>query len=334
MTKTYMLIINCLLVMTLMSNKAQAGDPLFPNSVVSNDIDFILSTDPDAFMSIEFIGRDDMEMPGNGDDLFDEDTFIFEATFSNGKVVEIWCHSSFETEEAAQEYADKLCPRLGKLPFVQRDMLDHVCINTGNHTAFAETQGHFFVLYSLNMDARISTHDLEETVFHESVHASLQDLYEDDPAWIYAQENDPSFVTNYAQSLPHLEDMPESALFAYTLITYPGRLDPDIEDWLNENIPLRIAFFRTIYPESTTGVYNENNELNISLYPNPTSSIVNISIDEVAKDMQIEIFNASGQLVASAIAKQGENKFDLGDLPKGVYLIKVPSYKMSKVIKK
>lgn len=333
MTKTYMLFIHCLLALSILSNKAQAGDPLFPNSVVSNDIDFILGTDPDAFISIEFIGREDMEMPGNGDDLFDEDTFVFEATFSNGKVIGIWCHSSFETEEAAQEYADKLCPRLGKLPFVQRDMLDHVCINTGNHTAFAETQGHFFVLYSLNMDARISTHDLEETVFHESVHASLQDIYEEDPAWTSAQAADPSFVTDYAEDNPHLEDMPETALFAYTLITYPGRLDQDIEDWLNENIPNRIAFFRTIYP-SITGVNSENNELNISLYPNPTSDIVTISIFEEAIDMQIDIFNASGQLVKSSMALTGENEIDLSDLPKGVYLIKVPSYKMSKVIKK
>lgn len=331
--KTYLLIFNCLLFATLLSNKVQAGDPLFPNSVVSNDIDFILDTDPDAFTSLAFIGLDDMEMPGNGDDLFDEDTFVFEATFSNGKVIGIWCHSSFASQEAAQEYADKLCPRLGKLPFVQRDMLDHVCINTGDHTAFAETQGHFFVLYSENMDDRISTHDLEETVFHESVHASLQDLYEDDPAWIYAQENDPSFVTDYAEDHPHLEDMPESALFAYTLITYPGRLDSDIEEWLNENIPNRIAFFRTIYPESTTGVYNENNELAIRLYPNPTSSIVNISIDEMAKDIQIEIFNALGKLVKSSIVLQGENKIDLADLPKGVYLIKTPTYKVSKIIK-
>ncbi len=159
MTNTHIFLFNTLICFVFISIKTHAGAPLFPNSVVSNDIDFILDTDPDAFTSLTFIGLDDMEIPGNGDELFDEDTFVFEATFSNGKVTGIWCHSSFGTQGSAQEYADKLCPRLGKLPFVQRDMLDHVCINTGNHTAFAETQGHFFVLYSENMDACISTHD-------------------------------------------------------------------------------------------------------------------------------------------------------------------------------
>lgn len=333
MKKKFVLITSCLIYLTLLSYHAQAGDPLFPNSVVSNDIDFILSADPDAFTGIEFIGREDMEMPGNGNELFDEDTFVFEATFSNGKVIEIWCHSSFETEESAQEYADKLCPCLGKLPFVQRDMLDHVCINTGNHTAFAETQGHFFVLYSENMDDRISTHDLEETVFHESVHASLQDIYEDDTAWIYAQENDPSFVTDYAESLPHLEDMPESALFAYTLITYPGRLSPEIENWLNENIPNRIAFFRTIYPSSTAGLNEGDFKMMTPAYPNPTKDKLTVVLNHVRQDDQIDILSASGILLKSSKINKGENEFNLGSFPKGIYFFRMPNSVTTKIIK-
>ena len=65
-----------------LSSQTKAGEPLFPNSVVSNDIDFIVDTDPDVFTSLAFIGREDKEMPGSASgDLFDEDTFVFEATF-------------------------------------------------------------------------------------------------------------------------------------------------------------------------------------------------------------------------------------------------------------
>jgi len=333
MTKTDILIFTCLLFATLASNQTHAGDPLFPNSVVSNDIDFILDTDPNEFTSLTFIGLEDKEMPGNGSNLFDENTFVFEATFSNGKIVEIWCHSSFITLEAAQEYADKLCPRLGKLPFVQRDMLDHVCINVGNQTAFAETEGHFFVLYSENMDDRISTHDLEETVFHESVHASIQDIYENDTAWTNAQAADPSFVTYYAQSYPQLEDMPESALFAYTLITYPGRLDADIEAWLLENIPNRLAFFEDIYPGSLSGINNYVPDLKISAYPNPTYDRITVMIGKVEQGSHIDIFNVSGKLVKSTETIQGQNKVDLGELLNGVYLLTVPGYKVTRIIK-
>lgn len=332
MTKTYILIIHCLLLISIFSNKVQAGDPLFPNSVTSNDIDFIIGTDPDAFTSLAFIGLEDHEMPGNGNDLFDIDTYVFEATFTNSETLEIWCHSSFDTQEAAQEYAEKLCPRLGKLPLVQREMLDHVVINKGDHTAFAETQGRFFVLYSDNMDDRISTHDLEETVFHESVHASLQDIYEDDPAWTDAQAADPSFVTQYAQDNPHLEDMPETALFAYTMIVHPGRLDADIEEWLNDNIPNRLAFFRTIYTPSAV-VIDDIPVFEISVYPNPTQGNLSIMLEEAELDSHINIFSISGILVQSAKAKQGYNKIDLGKLPKGVYLVSVPGYQMKRIIK-
>lgn len=223
-------------------------DPLFTNSIVSTDIDFIMDSDPNTFESLSYIGQKDKEMPDSRNDhLFDTNTYIFEATFSNSKKVEIWCHSSFGNQSAAQEYADKLCSPLGKLPEVQRNMLDHVVIHQGDATAFAETEGHFFVLYSDNMDTRIGNHDLEETVFHESVHASIQAIYENNSVWTSAQSADNTFITDYAQSLPNLEDMPETALFAYVMIKHPGRLSSDIEEWINKNIPNRLAFFKTLY---------------------------------------------------------------------------------------
>lgn len=223
-------------------------NPLFPNSVVSNDIDFIKESDPDSFLDLSFIGREDKEMPDSrNDNLFDSNTFVFEASFSNNKKVEIWCHSSFGSMNAAQEYANKLVPRLGKLPKMQRDMLNHVVIHSGDATAFTETEGQFIILYAENMDARIRTHDLEETVFHESVHASLQKNYEESSVWKNAQTADGNYITDYAKSKPRLEDMPETALFAYTMIKHPGRLPANVEQWISKNIPNRLAFFKTIY---------------------------------------------------------------------------------------
>lgn len=139
MNKINQVILCCFSLVLLPTMTSYAQDPLFPNSVVSNDIDFILDTDPDDFLNLEFLGLEDKEMPDSQSDiLFDENTFIFEASFANGESVEIWCHSSFGSQSAAQEYADKLCPRLGKLPLLHRDMLHHVVIHNGDATAFAE----------------------------------------------------------------------------------------------------------------------------------------------------------------------------------------------------
>ena len=311
-----LLIINCSI--------AIGQEPLFPNSVVSNDIDFIREADPDSFMSLAFIGLDNKEMPSSiSNNLFDTGTYVFSATFSDGETLEIWCHSSFQSQAAAEEYANKLCPRLGKLPAFQRNMLDHVVIHTGNAGAFAEIQGQFFVLYADNIDSRISTNDLEETVFHESVHASYQFMYQDDSSWLSAQSSDSAFVTEYGQANPRLEDMAESALFAYTLITFPGRLSEDIENWLLTNIPNRLEWFGVIY----TDISETSEEIEmprLTLFPNPSNGVFTLELENIGPHDLVYIYNlTTGISVTSLTAENGSNLVDLNGNPDGVYLIRI-----------
>ncbi len=325
---------NFLILTIFLVTEIQAQSPLFPNSVVSNDIDFILETDPDVFMELSFIGLDDKEMPDSQSDvLFDEDTFIFETSFSTGESIEIWCHSSFGTQELAEEYAEKLGPRLGKLPSIHREYLDHVVIHNGNATAFAEEQANFFVLYSENMDNRISTNDLEETVFHESVHASYQLMYVATPEWLNAQSMDVTFVTEYAQNFPEREDMAESALFAYTFITHPGRLSEDVENWLMENIPNRIEFFRGIYQSTTSTLDSKADEIDFNVFPNPTSNKVSVIVNTTDGDEFIKVVNTSGDLVKQIKMVHGVNTIELGELSNGVYFIYLSESEQVRIIK-
>jgi hypothetical protein len=323
-----------LFTLVFFSTGITAQATLFPNSVTSNDIDFVLETDADAFSSLAFVGRADKEMPSSlTEELFDQNTFVFRATFTDGETLEIWCHSSFETQAQAQEYADKLCPRLGKLPDLQRNMLDHVVVHNGNAGAFAEIEGQFFILYSENMDARISTNDLEETVFHESVHGSYQFMYQDSDVWTNAQADDPAFVTDYAQENEDLEDMAEAALFAYTYLKHPGRLSPEIETWLEEKIPNRLAFFRTIYMISTSTEEGAA-EPRILAYPNPTDGVFKLSLRRINAGDRLEVFDASGKQVRSVEAVNGVNEVDLGDCAHGLYFITAPGYRKTRIVKR
>ncbi len=252
-TFSFLLIIFNYLLSSCTSNEDKrksnlAVPPLFKNSIVSTDIDFITECDADSFKSYVYIGQQEKEMPDSRNDiLFDKKAYVFESTFANGKKVGIWAHSSFGSKAAAEEYVVKLNPRLGKLPELMRDKVSHVIIHKGDATAFAESEGNFFVLYSDNMDVRISNNDLEETVFHESVHASLDFTYANSTGWKNAQNADGNFITQYGKDNPKLEDLAETAIFAYTMIKNPGRLSKDIEDWVNKNNPNKFAFFKTIY---------------------------------------------------------------------------------------
>jgi hypothetical protein len=329
--------INLILVAFLfaLSQTVFGQDPLFPNSVVSNDIDFIQESDPDSFSGLSFVGRQDREMPGDpsGGGLFDNDTFLFEASFTDGESMEIWCHSSFITEDAAREYAEKLGPRLGKLPAFQRNMVNHVVIHSGDRTAFAEIEGQFFVLYSENMDRRISTNDLEETVFHESVHASYQFMYEDHPDWTSAQAADPSFVTVYAQENPQLEDLAESALFAYTYLTYPGRLSTNVESWLEENIPNRLEFFGAFYSE-TTSTLNLFPKSKLVISPNPSNDLFVIQSESTLLQGDARITDMHGRTVKVINCHHAESiTIDLSGFDNGLYVVSINGYSNERLLK-
>lgn len=188
------------------------------------------------------------------DDLFADRTYIFQASFENGKNIQIWAHPDFRSLQLAEIYANRLTGPLGRLPESMRQGLSHVVMHRGNETAFAESQANFFVVYSDNMDFRISNNDLEETVFHESVHASLDSTYLQNPGWLAAQAADDAFITRYAADNSFQEDFAESALFAYTMMQHPGRLPAFIENWVRDNIPNRFEFFKTVFASDITTV--------------------------------------------------------------------------------
>lgn len=227
-----------------------AQEPLFKNSVVSNDLEFIRTDDPSVLKAVNLLKRERKEMPDRRKDvLFADQTAVFRILFKDGITTEIWAHPDFDDAEEVQELVELIAGGLGKLPRLMRAKLSHVILHRGDEIAFGEEKGHFFVLYSENIRQRIRTHDLEETIFHEASHATLEEDHAAHPDWLAAQKNDGAFITDYAAKLPAQEDLPESALFAYTLIKYPGRLPKKIEEGVRERIPHRLRYFEKLFRE-------------------------------------------------------------------------------------
>ena len=234
--------------LSVLSPSFSYAESLFPNSVVSNDLEFIRTSDQSVFSCVAFQGTERAEMPDKRSDaLFDSGTFIFQANYKDGTSVGLWAHSDFGSQSAALRFVEPVAQAIGKLPTIMRSKLDHVVIHKGDEVAFGEADGHFFVLYSDNIRTRIRNHDLEETVFHESVHATLDAKYLRNRAWRNAQRADGAFVTEYAARLPEKEDMAESALFAWTMLVHPGRLPQRIEAQVRQIMPNRLAFFEDLF---------------------------------------------------------------------------------------
>ena len=233
-----------------------ASEPIFPNSVASNDLEFIKSGDPGVFSCVKYEGKISAEMPDRRrDELYANGVFSYSAKYKDGTSVGIWVHPDIGSQDAARKLCLQAAGPVGKLPTIMRSKLDHVVIHKGNLTAYAEDKGRFFVLYSENMATRLRNNDLEETVFHESVHDTLDYPMLASAAWKKAQRTDADFVTEYARDRPEKEDMAESALFAWALLLHPGRLPGSVEDKVRQIMPNRLEFFRNVFAERRPTFY-------------------------------------------------------------------------------
>src|SRR5688572_7434559 len=232
---------------------AGLGTPALPqeyaSSVVGTDFDFIVDEDPSTFVCLEFHGKRLREMPDktSGDPLV-QPALVFMAYYEDGTKVHLALDADFSTETAGPAEALRYATRLGKLPTALRSGGERIVVHAGPTDATAFSDRGMIALYSANATKRISTHDLEETLFHESVHAAWDAPNRESPEWRAAQAADGAFLTAYAAENPDGEDLAESALFAYTLLHHPERIPADHAARIRAAIPARIAFVETLVP--------------------------------------------------------------------------------------
>lgn len=220
----------------------------FKNSIASTDFDFVTADDPSTFESLTFVERRRAEMPDKRDNSLWREAFVFQAKFSDKTEVTLYIDAKFETAELAQIEAQRYVHPLGKVPTALRRGVDRLCVHHGGPTTTAFSDVGLIVIYSENASVRISNHDLEETVFHESVHAAWDAEHARSEGWKRAQAMDMAFLTHYAHSKPEREDLAETALFAYTLLHHPQRLPSSVREKIAAAVPARIRYVGDLLP--------------------------------------------------------------------------------------
>jgi hypothetical protein len=225
--------------------------PPYRSSVAGTDFDFITESDPDTFDRLEDEGSGPAEMPDKSDRSAPlvQEAFLFVAHFNDGTRVRLAIDADFKTQDSAREEALRYTPRLGKLPTALRRGVERMVIHKGGENVTAFSDVGLIVLYADNATKRIGTHDLEETVFHESVHAAWDKTHAKSAEWQDAQKKDGGYVTDYARKNSQGEDLAESALFAYTLLHHPNRIPKEEAARIARIIPNRIAFIEKLLPK-------------------------------------------------------------------------------------
>ena len=214
-------------------------------STADTVFDIIREDDPSSFVCLDYAGREIRQMwDKRQDNEFDLNVFLFRAYFSEGPPVDIILNPEFQTENEARAEALKYTRGLGQLPLILRRGIGQFGIHKGNE-GFHGGPGKIF-MYQDKADLRITQKHLEESIMHESVHASLDAEYSNARDWRNAQANDATFVTRYAAENPDGEDLAESVLFAYGLLYHPGRIPPVDSQVIAASIPARIAVISEI----------------------------------------------------------------------------------------
>jgi hypothetical protein len=215
------------------------AQPLYPNSVASNDLDFIRPDDPAACWSLTRTARARTEMyDPRRDILFVEGAFQFTVTFADHNM-RLNVHP--KTRNPAQR-ARQAAASVARLPGEMRRAVTYVNILDGDGAAWEDAQGGFFTLYDGLMARRLAEHDLDETVFHEAAHVALDPVLSNDPDWRANQQADGAFITRYAAENPDKEDIAETALFVWTMLYHPGRLPVGVEAAVRATIPNRLEY--------------------------------------------------------------------------------------------
>lgn len=86
-----------------------------------------------------------------------------------------------------------------------------------------------------------------------------------------------------------------------------------------------------IFNENTSVQENilQHNEF-IKVYPNPSSSNINVIVDTKYNNKNVQLYNAMGQLINSTFVNdKGESQFNVSELPHGIYFIKVEGTEIS-----
>ena len=178
--------------------------------------DIIQVSDPGTFKCLEDLGRGDRQIWDkriNGEPVVN--AFLFQASYTDGTSIEVAINPEFETFEVARSEALRYARPLGQLPTSLRSGIKRFSVHKGRKGYHAGTGQ--IVVYADTTDNRLGYDHLEESLFHEAVHASWDAEHRLAPAWIDAQKRDGRFLSKYARNSPEREDLAETALFAFAI---------------------------------------------------------------------------------------------------------------------
>ena len=101
--------------------------------------------------------------------------------------------------------------------------------------------------------------------------------------------------------------------------------------WEKDLSTTQYKFFYESYEGENTGLANLAQEADVNIYPNPTSTILNVAIDwQIPQSSTMTIYDITGRICMLQNLEKAEHtktQFDVSQLPAGSYYLKIASAK-------
>ncbi len=232
-----------IVVLILSSCEPQPAVPVMFDGTIFVDPDIITSSDPNMFGYLTSTGNGRRQMYDNRVGAWTEvNAILFNATYTGGRNIEIQVNPEFGT--GARGQAELYAKPLGSLPQALLEDVLSVAIQKGNY-AFGGGNKNILIHSDRGLEY-ISQGILEETLFHEAAHTSLDPYHLNTRGWLNAQSRDSLYISSYARDNPDREDLAESVLMYFGVTYRAERMDPMLVESIKITMPNRIEFFKTL----------------------------------------------------------------------------------------
>ena len=162
--------------------------------------------------------------------------------FKDNLNVEVQVDPEFINHKDAENVALKYCKPVGQLPTSLRSNVETMWIHRGMK-AFGGGNKNILIHTDWSEMHYENQGILEEALFHEATHTSLDDIFSNDENWLNAQNEDCNFISTYAFENPQREDVAESFLPFFAIKIFPNRISSAMKKTIIETMPARIKYF-------------------------------------------------------------------------------------------
>lgn len=210
------------------------------------DSGVLTADDPSTFVQVIANGVGSRQMfdrrASNGaGDWVVVDALLFNAFYTDGETIEIQVNPEFSASDAEVK-ANFYGHTIGQMPALLRIDVQTVWIHKGDKPFGG---GNNNILIHTDSPGYHGEW-LEETIYHESCHTSLDSRLASSTQWLSAQALDAEFISTYARDNPTREDVAESCLMHFVLRNFPERISAEARATIESIIPNRLAVLDTM----------------------------------------------------------------------------------------